>query len=104
MIQTDNGASERAITTVLPAYQKQGLGTYLTRHINKVVDEHPPTRANVANKTYVEMRPSSVKMFTRYGFMIVGEWDSKIERWGLEHEGGITKVAVRESDSVRESL
>lgn len=82
----------------MPEYQKQGLGSYLAQHINHVVACYPRARADEPNKTYVAMRPASVKMFTRYGFKEVGIWDSHVERWGFANEEGITRVAIRVED------
>lgn len=80
---------DRKGTMVLPAFQKMGLGTYLTQHCNAISDK-------TGDKTWVPARPSSIKMFRQQGFKDVAAHDWHLERWGGTRAASITGLLVRE--------
>jgi ribosomal protein S18 acetylase RimI-like enzyme len=76
---------------VHPDFQNRGLGSALTKHCNTISDR-------AGGRTFVTLRPNSVKMFNRLGFEIVGKHDSHLERWGGSRDGSLTFLAVREAE------
>jgi N-acetylglutamate synthase-like GNAT family acetyltransferase len=76
---------------VHPDFQNGGLGSVLTKYCNTISDK-------AGRRTFVALRPASVKMFNRLGFKIVGKHDSHLERWGGSRDGSLTFMAVREAE------
>ncbi|KAH8807340.1 hypothetical protein F5884DRAFT_789029 [Xylogone sp. PMI_703] len=65
----------RVGTFVHPDYQRQGVGTLLTRHCNKVADE-------AGFPTYVGAASTSAVLFRKEGFQEIDCLETKIEDFG----------------------
>lgn len=74
-------------THVLPGYQRQGLGSWLTRHCNSVAAEHQA-------KTYVAAGYKSRSTFKALGFKKFGVSDPHAERWGEEYDAENAKYEL----------
>lgn len=83
-------------THVLPEYQRQGLGSWLTEHCNYIADKHQA-------KTYVTAGCKSRGMFKALGFKKFGVFDPHAERWGQEYDAEKAKyeLLVREPNDLK---
>ena len=88
--------SDRMGTHVLPEYQRQGLGSWLTRHCNSIADEHQA-------KTYVAAGCKSKGMFKALGFKKFGVFNPHAERWGEEYdlERAKYELLIREPEDLK---
>ena len=76
-------------TMVHPAYQRLGLGTWLTKHCNAIADA-------AGGRTFVLARPSSKHLFENLGFKVLGSEDLDLVRYGGKESEGRAWVLVRE--------
>lgn len=70
-----------------PDFQRRGFGTYLAQYFNQISDAR-------GDRQWVAARPSSVELFKKNGFSVVGTIDSNLERWGGSREGSSTYILV----------
>lgn len=66
---------ERKGSFVDPAYQRRGLGSWLTQHCNAIADGY-------GKDTFVGVRPAGKRMFESQGFKVVGTFTTELSEYG----------------------
>ncbi|TQS35027.1 hypothetical protein Golomagni_04567 [Golovinomyces magnicellulatus] len=78
---------DRLGSVIHPDFQRRGFGTYLAQYFNQISDAR-------GDRQWVAARPSSVELFKKNGFSVVGAIDSNLERWGGSREGSTSYILV----------
>jgi GNAT superfamily N-acetyltransferase len=87
-----NFGADRKGTMIHPDFQRRGFGTFLTHHYNAIADK-------TGGKTWVSVRPTSLKTFRQCGFKDVATHNADLKRWGGNTEEEITWLLVREAQN-----
>jgi hypothetical protein len=89
---------DQRVTVILPAFRRMGLGTRLTKHVQKLADKE-------SRKIWTAALPMSKSMFQKTGYVEVGELTLKTDIGptndeakgkGREREKGQVWIMVRE--------
>jgi GNAT superfamily N-acetyltransferase len=82
---------DRQSVMVAPSYQRQGLGSMLTRKCNEMADE-------VDKIIYAYARPTSAGLYVTEGYESLERIDADLGNYGVE--GGETSVFVMKESQV----